>query len=148
MPSETNSNKCKCKNPLKDGYDKAPGITILIPYSRYLLYWICVNTNLKLMKLNFAVNMKSLNNHVCCDLISLYRDLRSYLGGRTLSDLYNTDPLPQSTTDQGVQVWPQGLDNVPTIVYIFIFYTQLFYFSLGNVLDSEKSHGIGKVYVC
>lgn len=102
MPSETNSNKCKCKNPLKDGYDKAPGITILIPYSRYLLYWICVNTNLKLMKLNFAVNMKSLNNHVCCDLIFLYRDLRSYLGGRTLSDLYNTDPLPKSTTDQGV----------------------------------------------
>lgn len=94
------------------------------------------------MKLNFAVNMNSLINHVCCDLIFLYRDLRSYLGGRTLSDLCDTDPLPQSTTDQGVQVWPQGLDNVPTIVYIFILYTQLFYFSLGNVLDSEKSHNL------
>lgn len=50
MPSKTNSNKCKCKNPLKDSYGKAPGITILIPYSRYLLYWISVpvNTTLKL----------------------------------------------------------------------------------------------------
>lgn len=47
MSSETNSNKCKCKNPLNGGNSKAPGITILIPYSRYLLYWIRINTTLQ-----------------------------------------------------------------------------------------------------
>lgn len=96
---EINSNKCKCKNLLKDGYDKVLGIIILIFYSRYLFYWICVNINLKLMKFNFVVNMKFLNNYVCCDFIFLYRDLRLYFGGRILFDLYNIDFLFKFTID-------------------------------------------------
>lgn len=70
-----NSNKCKCKNLLKDSYGKVLGIIILIFYCRYLFYWICVNINLKLMKFNFVVNMNFLINYVCCDFIFLYRDL-------------------------------------------------------------------------
>lgn len=43
---EINSNKCKCKNLLKDSYGKVLGIIILIFYCRYLFYWISVSVNI------------------------------------------------------------------------------------------------------
>lgn len=50
MSSETNCNKRN--NALKDGHSKAAGLTMLTPYSRFLLYWISVNTTLQLGELN------------------------------------------------------------------------------------------------